>query len=82
MNETSVNSSICPRCDCDNVRVLAASPVSGRWTMYICNICIYSWRSTEPRVVTDPLTYPRQFKINPAEIPEISAIPTVPPRRR
>ncbi|GAA4507617.1 hypothetical protein GCM10023191_066270 [Actinoallomurus oryzae] len=50
--------------------------------MYVCNTCIYSWRSTEPRSATDPLAYPAEFKIDPVDIPSIPAIPAVPPRRR
>jgi hypothetical protein len=82
VNDTDVNTSICPRCDAENVRVLTTSPVPGGWTMYVCVTCVYSWRSTEPASATDPLTYPAEFKINPAEIPAIPAIPAVPPRRR
>jgi hypothetical protein len=82
VNDVDVNTSICPRCDTENVRVLTTSPVAGEWTMYVCMTCVYSWRSTEPPSATDPLTYPAEFKIDPAEIPAIPAIPTVPPRRR
>lgn len=82
MNDSTVNSTICPRCDAENVRVLTTSPIPGRWTMYVCNTCIYSWRSTEARSATDPLAYPAEFKLDPRDIPSIPAIPTVPPRRR
>ena len=77
-----MTSRVCPRCNSENVRVLATSPVSGHWIMYVCDVCIYSWRSTEPRSATDPLTYPPEFKIDPADIPALPAIPPVPPRRR
>jgi hypothetical protein len=50
--------------------------------MYVCDTCIYSWRSTEPDQATDPATYPAAFKIDPAEIPTMAAIPPVPPRRQ
>ncbi len=82
MNDTTVNSTICPRCDAENVRVLTTSPVPGRWTMYVCDICVYGWRSTEPPSATDPLGYPAEFKIDPAEIAALPAIPAVPSRRR
>jgi hypothetical protein len=82
VNDSTVNSTICPRCDAENVRVLTTSPILGRWTMYVCNTCIYSWRSTEARSATDPLAYPAEFKLDPRDIPSIPAIPTVPPRRR
>jgi vanillate/4-hydroxybenzoate decarboxylase subunit D len=82
VNDSTANSTICPRCDAENVRVLTTSPIPGRWTMYVCNTCIYSWRSTEARSATDPLAYPAEFKLDPRDIPSIPAIPTVPPRRR
>ncbi|TJZ94357.1 hypothetical protein FCI23_53965 [Actinacidiphila oryziradicis] len=72
---------ICPRCDAENVRVLTTSPVPGRWIMYVCDTCVYTRRSTEPSYATDPATYPAAFKIDPAEIPTMAAIPPVPPRR-
>ncbi|MFE5402971.1 non-oxidative hydroxyarylic acid decarboxylases subunit D [Streptomyces sp. NPDC056580] len=76
------NTSVCPRCDTDTVRVLTTSPVPDRWVMYVCSTCIYSWRSTEPTQATDPATYPAAFKIDPADIPALAAIPPVPPRRQ
>jgi hypothetical protein len=82
MTDTTVNTTICPRCDVQNIRVLTTSPVPGRWTMYVCDTCVYSWRSTEPSSVTDPATYPAEFKIDPAEIPGLPPIPPIPPRRR
>ncbi|MCW2904349.1 MAG: hypothetical protein JWO67_6614 [Streptosporangiaceae bacterium] len=82
MKDTTANTTICPRCDSQNIRLLTISPVPGRWEMYVCGTCIYSWRSTEPDSATDPLTYPAEFKIDPAEIPTLPAIPSIPPRRR
>ena len=52
-----MTSRVCPRCKSENVRVLATSPVSGRWIMYVCDVCIYSWRSTEPRSATDGVLF-------------------------
>jgi vanillate/4-hydroxybenzoate decarboxylase subunit D len=71
----------CPRCDERRVRVLTTSPVARAWTMYTCDVCFYSWRSTEPPSVTDPATYPAAFKIIAAEIPDMPVVPTIPPRR-
>jgi vanillate/4-hydroxybenzoate decarboxylase subunit D len=72
---------VCPRCDATGTRVLTTSPVAGRWVMYGCDICFYSWRSTEPAYATDPARYPAAFRIDPAEIATMPAIPPVPPRR-
>jgi vanillate/4-hydroxybenzoate decarboxylase subunit D len=78
---STTQSSICPRCDSTATRVLTVSPVAGVWTMYTCDVCFYSWRSTEPSYATDPATYPAAFKVDPATIPGMPGIPTVPPRR-
>lgn len=75
------NDSVCPRCDATSVRVMTTSPVPGRWVMYVCDTCFYSWRSTEPAYATDPAGYPAAFKIDPDSIPGMEAIPPVPPRR-
>jgi hypothetical protein len=49
--------------------------------MYVCDTCFYSWHSNEPAYATDPAAYPAAFKIDPATIPGMEAIPPVPPRR-
>jgi hypothetical protein len=61
--------------------VLTVSPVLGRWVLYVCDTCFYTWRSTEPSYATDPASYPAAFKIDATEIPHMAAIPPVPPRR-
>ncbi|NMH99685.1 hypothetical protein HF526_20540 [Pseudonocardia sp. K10HN5] len=71
----------CPRCDAHEIRVLTTSPVPGVWTMFSCTTCLYSWRSTEPSYATDPTTYPAVFKVDPATIPDMPVVPTVPQRR-
>lgn len=82
MTDATAGPAACPRCDSATVRVLTTSPVPGRWVMYVCGTCVYSWRSTEPATTTDPRVYPAEFKIDPAEIPLMPAIPAVPPPRR
>lgn len=64
---------LCPRCDTENVVVMAKSPVGDVWEMYLCETCFYSWRSTETPVV-DPL-----FKLTPEKIAGLGIIPPVPP---
>jgi hypothetical protein len=71
----------CPRCDTHEVRLLTESPVPGRWFMYLCGVCFYSWRSTEPEYATNPATYPAAFKIDPKEIPNMPVVPSLPQRR-
>jgi hypothetical protein len=74
-------SEICPRCDERAVRVMTTSPVPGVWTMFSCDVCFYSWRSTEPSYATDPATYPAAFKVDPHTIADMPVVPTVPQRR-
>lgn len=63
----------CPRCGAENTRVMVKSPVEGKWEMYVCETCWYSWRSTE-----DPQVSPT-FALTPEEIPGLGVIPPVPP---
>ena len=37
----------CPRCGSDKIRVMVKSPVGDAWEVYVCETCVYSWRSTE-----------------------------------
>lgn len=37
----------CPRCDGDEGRKIADSPVKGKWEVYRCPKCNYLWRSSE-----------------------------------
>lgn len=63
----------CPRCGHDHISTIAKSPVEGAWEIYECDLCYYSWRSTENPVVSDV------FKLKPEEIPHLQQIPAIPP---
>lgn len=63
----------CPRCDSEKTRVMTKSPVGGAWEMYVCDVCSYSWRSTE-----DPKVLPK-FKLTEEKINGLGTIPPVPP---
>ncbi|MDU7709249.1 MAG: non-oxidative hydroxyarylic acid decarboxylases subunit D [Clostridium sp.] len=63
----------CPRCGSDKIRVMVKSPVGDAWEVYVCETCVYSWRSTENPDIHE------KFKLNPEEIPELQVIPPVPP---
>ena len=39
---------VCPRCRSNTTEVRAVSPKPAVWTVYGCNTCFYTWRSTEP----------------------------------
>lgn len=67
----------CPRCRSVDTAVLAESPQPGIWTMFSCDICYYTWRSTEPDQNTDPAQYPAVFRLDPTQIPQL---PTIPPK--
>jgi protein-arginine kinase activator protein McsA len=63
----------CPRCDKDEARVMVKSPVGNVWEVYVCDVCDFSWRSTETINVLP------QFKLNDQKIATMMAIPPIPP---
>jgi transposase-like protein len=66
----------CPRCESENIRKMADSPVGNVWEVYVCEKCWYSWRSTETPVVID------KFKLNDEKIAHMGIIPPVPPLKK
>ena len=64
---------LCPRCDKEQVRVMAKSPVGNAWEVYVCDNCKYSWRSTENIKILP------QFKLDDQKIATMMAIPPIPP---
>lgn len=64
---------MCPRCDCDQVRVMVKSPVGNEWEVYVCEKCWYSWRSTEEINILP------KFKLNDEKIEKMDMIPPIPP---
>ena len=71
----------CPRCDHNEVTVLAKSPVGDEWEMYLCGQCTYSWRSTEPDEQQDPELYHEKFKMTKEKIENLVVVPPLPNRR-
>jgi hypothetical protein len=78
----STSPPICPRCRSATTQVRAKSPVAGVWTVSGCDTCFYTWRSTEPEENTNPEKYPAVFRLNPADLGKLPAIPNIPPLRR
>jgi hypothetical protein len=58
------------------------SPVAGVWTVFGCDACFYTWRSTEPVENTDPERYPVVFRLKPEDLAALPQVPVVPPLRR
>jgi hypothetical protein len=69
--------SICPRCDSATVDVRFESSVAGVWTLYGCDTCLFTWRSSEPPTITDPNLYPAKFKLKPESLKHIPVMPAV-----
>ncbi|MEH2920014.1 non-oxidative hydroxyarylic acid decarboxylases subunit D [Samsonia erythrinae] len=69
---------VCPRCGHDHINEMAHSPVSGIWTVYQCDRCIYTWRSTEPPRRSDRSHYPQAFRMDSKDIADAPAIPAIP----
>lgn len=63
----------CPRCS-GETRTMVTSPVGNVWEVYVCNICAYSWRSTEGDKVILP-----QFKLTDEKIRDMQMIPPIAP---
>jgi len=72
---------ICPRCRSATTKTRSVSPVAGVWTVFGCDTCFYTWRSTEPAENTDPDKYPEVFRINPEDLGNLAKIPAIPPLR-
>lgn len=73
---------ICPRCRSATAKVRSTSPIAGVWTVYGCDTCFYTWRSTEPAENTSPDLYPGIFRLKPDDIGTLPEVPAIPPLRR
>ena len=72
---------VCPRCKSTTTQVRSVSPNPGIWTVYGCDTCFYTWRSTEPEGNTDPDKYPAVFRLAPENLPKLQVAPSIPPLR-
>lgn len=79
---TSSSLPVCPRCRSTTTKVRSMSPVPGVWTVYGCDTCFYTWRSTEPSENTNPDKYPEVFRLEPDDIVKLPEVPAIPPLRR
>ena len=80
-NELTPESPGCPRCRSAKTRVVADSPVEGAWRMFLCPVCFYSWRSTEPDYATTAAGIAPGFRIDSATLDQGKVMPTIPPLR-
>jgi hypothetical protein len=71
----------CPRCRSNTTVVRAVSPKAGVWTVYGCDTCFYTWRSTEPEENTNPDKYPAVFRLAPENLSKLEVAPSIPPLR-
>lgn len=71
---------ICARCGDEHIELLAKSPVPEVWTVYQCQRCFYTWRSTEPLRRTSREHYPEAFKMTQSDIDNAPELPSIPPR--
>ena len=74
--------SICPRCDSKTTELQFKSPVEGVWELYRCTTCLFAWRSTEPKQMTDPELFDPTFKVNPADLGSCPVMPAIPPLKQ
>jgi vanillate/4-hydroxybenzoate decarboxylase subunit D len=73
---------VCPRCRSKTTDTRSTSPVAGVWTVFGCNACFYTWRSTEPDENTNPDKYPEPFRLKQEELESFPVAPTVSPPAR
>ena len=73
---------VCPRCRSTTTKIRSMSPVAGVWTVYGCETCFYTWRSTEPAENTNSDKYPEVFRLEPGDIAKLPEVPAIPPLRR
>ena len=71
----------CPRCRSATSDLMAHSKPEGLWSVYLCNTCLYTWRTSEPASATDANHYDPRFRIKPEEVPGFRPFPIVPPRK-
>ena len=64
IDRSESESSACPRCSTGDARVVARSPRPGVWTMHLCTVCFYTWRSTEPDYATRAEALSPGFRID------------------
>jgi vanillate/4-hydroxybenzoate decarboxylase subunit D len=84
MNETTsqTNLPVCPRCRSNSTALRAVSPVAGVWIVYGCDVCFYTWRSTEPETNTNPERYPEVFPLKQDDLPGLQVAPAIPALRK
>ncbi|MDE1175925.1 MAG: non-oxidative hydroxyarylic acid decarboxylases subunit D [Edaphobacter sp.] len=73
---------VCPRCRSNTTEVRSVSPVAGVWTVFGCDTCFYTWRSTEGEQNTNPDKYPEVFRLEPQNLPKLQVAPSIPPLRQ
>jgi hypothetical protein len=71
----------CPRCGVAETAVVANSPVEGAWRMFLCPICFYSWRSTEPDHATTPDGIAPGFRVDARTLQDGKVMPAIPSLR-
>ena len=70
---------LCPRCGDQHIELMATSPVADVWTVYQCQRCLYTWRSTEPLRRTSRDHYPQAFRMTQQDIDNAPQVPSIPP---
>ncbi|NYH80972.1 hypothetical protein FHR84_004345 [Actinopolyspora biskrensis] len=72
---------MCPRCADENVSELTASPVPGVWKVLRCDLCLYTWRTSEPARRSTREAYPERFRMSRADIDNAPQVPAIPELR-
>lgn len=63
-------STICPRCETPDARLMHEAQESGRrlWSVLHCAHCAFTWRDSEPATTIDPLKRPKWAQLKGVDL--------------
>jgi len=74
---------ICVRCLRNSAQKIADAPDgSGAWEVYYCEICNYSWRSSEEAQTTMPDKRDPEFQLDKVDLDALQILNPIPPLKR
>jgi hypothetical protein len=75
MSETS--KMYCPRCNSPKTELMTRSKTAN-WQVYVCQACLYGWRTSEPAPFTHHELYDKRFALTAEQITAFTDFPPIP----
>lgn len=75
MSET--NKMYCPRCNSPKIELMTRSKTAD-WQVYVCQACLYCWRTSESASFTHHEFYDKRFALTAEQIAAFTDFPPVP----